>query len=460
MSPRTPPTAPPAGTARTAPLAAGALPLLGHAPALARGPLPFLEGLRAHGEIVRIALGPKQVLAVCAPDLVGTLLTRPEFTVGGPLWDTLEILLGKGVATSNGPRHRRQRRTIQPAFRPDRIASYARVMTEEAVRTAESWRDGEITDVGAEMFRTGVRIVSRSLLEVDARGTELADRIAHALHTVFGGLYQRMVLSFGPLHRLPTPANRRFNAALAELHTLVRQLVRDARANDSGDAAPDDDLLSVLLHATDENGAPLPDEEIHDNVVSLVVAAAENVAATLAWTFHLLAQHPEWERRLRAEVESVAPDRPVDFEDLPKLALTRNLLSESMRIRPAAWIFTRRAANDTELGGYRVPAGTDVLYSPWALQHDARSFPEPHRFDPDRWLPERAADIPRHAFIPFGIGNRKCPGDIYSLTELALVLANTVRHWHVEAVPGRTDPRPRIGITLQPRATVLRVRRA
>ncbi|MFE9248139.1 cytochrome P450 [Streptomyces sp. NPDC007088] len=443
---------------RPVPLVGGRLPVLGHALTLARGPLGFLAGLREHGEVVRIALGPKQVYAVCAPELVGTLLRSPDYAVGGPLWDTLEILLGKGVATSNGALHRRQRRTIQPAFRPDRIAAYASVMTEEAVRTAEGWQEGSVVDMGAEMFRTGVRIVSRSLLEVDASG-ERSDRIAEALHTVFSGLYQRMVLSFGPLHRLPTPAARRFNRALTELHSLVGQIIADGRRAHEGGAEGDgEDLLAVLLSARDETGVPLADREIHDNVVSLVVAAAENVAATLAWTFLLLTEHPEWERRIREEVDTVAPRRPVDFEDLPKLTATRNLLTESMRLRPAAWIFTRRTVAETELGGYRIPAGADVLYCPYALQRDPRSFGNATGFDPDRWLPERAARVPKYAMMPFGTGNRKCPGDHYSLTETALVLANTVRDWHVETVPGTVNE-PRIGITLQPKRALLRLTR-
>lgn len=447
---------------RPVPLVGGRLPVLGHALTLARGPLGFLAGLREHGELVRIALGPKQVYAVCAPELVGTLLRSPDYEVGGPLWETLEILLGKGVATSNGALHRRQRRTIQPAFRPDRIAAYASVMTEEAVRTAGGWQENSVVDMGAEMFRTGVRIVSRSLLEVDASG-ERSDRIADALHTVFSGLYQRMVLSFGPLHRLPTPAARRFNRALEELHALVGGIIADGRRAHEGRAVagPEgggEDLLAVLLRAKDETGAPLADREIHDNVVSLVVAAAENVAATLAWTFLLLAEHPEWERRIREEVDTVAPRRPVDFEDLPKLTVTRNLLTESMRLRPAAWIFTRRTAAETELGGYRIPAGADVLYSPYALQRDPRSFEHATDFDPDRWLPERAAKVANYAMMPFGTGNRKCPGDVYSLTETALVLANTVRHWHVETVPETVDE-PRLGITLQPKRPLLRLTR-
>ncbi|OON81237.1 bifunctional albaflavenone monooxygenase/terpene synthase [Streptomyces tsukubensis] len=447
-------TASAAGRERDAPpLVSGALPLVGHGLSLVRGPLAFLETLRDHGELVRIKLGPRTAYAVCAPELVGTLLKSPDYAVGGPLWETLEVLLGKGVATSNGAVHRRQRRAIQPAFRTERIPEYAVVMREEACRTADRWQEGRTVDVGAEMFRTGVRIVSRSLLEGDSIG-EKADRISESLHTVFSGLYQRMILSFGPLHRLPTPANRRFARALADLHSVITEIIRERRES----AIESDDLLAVLLATKDGDGKPLSEQEVHDNVVSLVVAAAENVAATLAWTFELLTEHPGHESRLFQEVESVAPGRPVDFDDLQNLPYTRNLIMEAMRIRPAAWIFTRRAVADTELGGYRIPAGSDIVYSAYAMQRDPRSFEQPHEFDPDRWLPERAASVPPFAMMPFGVGNRKCPGDHYSLAQVALVLANIVRGWHLSTVP-ETDGNPRIGITLQPKRLLLRPER-
>ncbi|MEV5977309.1 cytochrome P450 [Streptomyces sp. NPDC052114] len=438
------------GPLRTPPLVGGGVPLLGHAWNLVRDPLAFLAALRDHGDLVRIRLGPKTAYVVCDPELVGAMLKSPEYIVGGPLWDTLEVLLGKGVATSNGRLHRRQRRMMQPAFRPERIADYAKVMEEEARATAARWRPGETVDVGAEMFRTAVRIVSRSLLEVESIG-EKADRIADSLHTVFDGLYRRMVLSAGPLYRVPTPANRRFESALADLHALVDEIIAERRAAGPGP----DDLLAELLRAKDESGEPLTDQEIHDHVVSLVVAGAENVASTLAWTFHLMTEHPEQERRLVEEVNSVAPGRAITFADLKELPHTRNVITEAMRIRPAAWIFTRRSVAETDLGGYRIPADADIVYSVYAMQRDPRSFERHLEFDPDRWNPERAGDVPEFAMMPFSVGNRKCPGDHFSLAELALILGTVAPKWRLEKV-AETDTDTRIGITLHPKRLVLR----
>lgn len=435
------------------PLVSGGAPLIGHAWNLVRDPLGFLAALRDHGDLVRIRLGPRTAYAVCDPELVGQMLKSPEYIVGGPLWDTLEVLLGKGVATSNGKLHRRQRRMMQPAFRPERIADYAKVMEEEARATAARWRSGDTVDVSAEMFRTAVRIVSRSLLEVDSIG-EKADRIADSLHTVFEGLYRRMVLSVGPLYRVPTQGNRRFQNALADLHLLVDEIIAERRATDSGQ----DDLLAEMLRARDETGQPLSDQEVHDHVVSLVVAGAENVASTLAWTFHLLTEHPEQERRLVEEVNSVAPDREITFADLGDLPHTRNVVTEAMRIRPAAWIFTRRSVAETNLGGYRIPADADIVYSVYAMQRDPRSFEHHLEFDPDRWNPERASSVPEFAMMPFSVGNRKCPGDHFSLAELAIILATVAPKWHLAPVE-ETDTDTKIGITLHPKRLVLRAER-
>ncbi|MCQ4208428.1 bifunctional albaflavenone monooxygenase/terpene synthase [Streptomyces longispororuber] len=439
------------------PPAPGGAPLLGHAWNLLRDPLGFLTELRDGGDVVRLKLGPKTAYAVCDPELVATLLKSPDFLVGGPLWETMGVLLGKGVATSNGPLHRRQRRAIQPAFRMDRIHEYAVVMEDEARAMAARWSDGQTVDIGAEVFRTATRIVARSVLQVESID-ERADRLSAALHTVFEGLYRRMILSFGPLYRMPLPANRRFENALADLHRLVDEIIAERRAA-AASMAPGsnpDDLLAALLDDRDENGETVNEQEVHDQVVSLVVAGAENVAKTLTWTFQLLAEHPEHESRLSEELESVTRGRPVAFGDIKELAYMRNLITESMRIRPAVWILTRLAAVDTTLGGYRIPAGSDIVYSPLAMQRDPRAFHDHLAFDPDRWLPERAADVTPAAHAPFSVGNRKCPGDHFSMAELSLVLGAVVQKWRVTPAAG-ADGTPRIGITLQPRQALIRV---
>ncbi|MFJ4684630.1 cytochrome P450 [Streptomyces sp. NPDC091377] len=438
------------GTLREPPVAGGGVPLLGHGLKLMRDPLGFMAGLRADGEVVRLRLGPKTVYAVTSPELTGALALDPNYKIDGPLWESLEGLLGKeGVATANGPRHRRQRRTIQPAFRLDAIPAYGPIMEEEAHALTERWQPGRTIECTGESFRVAVRIAARCLLRGDFMD-ERAERLCDALAVVFQGMYRRMVVPLGPLYRLPLPANREFNRALADLHLLVDEIVAERRAS----GQKPDDLLTALLSAKDENGDPIGEQEIHDQVVAILTPGSETVASTIMWLLHVLAEHPEHADRVRDEVLSVTGGRPVAFEDVRALRHTNNVVVEAMRLRPAVWILTRRAVEDSELGGYRIPAGADIVYSPYAVQRDPRSYDENLRFDPDRWLPERAKEVPKYAMSPFSVGNRKCPSDHFSMAQLSLITAAVATRYRFEQVPG-SDDATRVGITLRPNRLLL-----
>jgi epi-isozizaene 5-monooxygenase len=436
---------------REPPLAGGGVPGLGHGWQLVRDPLAFMAGLRDHGDVLRLRLGPKTVYAVTAPALTGALALNPDFIIAGPLWESLEGLLGKeGVATANGPLHRRQRRTIQPAFRLDAIPAYGPIMEEEAHALVARWESGETIDCTSESFRVAVRVAARCLLRGDYMD-ERAERLCVALATVFRGMYRRMVVPLGPLYRLPLPANRAFNRALADLHLVVDEIVAERRAS----GQKPDDLLTALLEAKDDNGDPIGEQEIHDQVVAILTPGSETVASTIMWLLQVLTEHPEHAAKVRAEVESVTGGRPVGFDDVRKLTHTNNLVVEAMRLRPAVWILTRRAVTDTELGGYRIPAGADIVYSPYAIQRDARSYPDHLAFDPDRWLPDRAKDVPKHAMSPFSVGNRKCPSDHFSMAQLTLIVAAVSSKYRFEQVSGSNDA-TRVGITLRPHRLLLR----
>ncbi|MET7940772.1 cytochrome P450 [Streptomyces sp. NPDC005302] len=427
------------------PLAGGGVPVLGHGWKLARDPLAFFTQLRDHGDVVRLKLGPKTVYAVTAPALTGALALNPDYEIGGPLWESLEGLLGnKGVATANGPMHRRQRRTIQPAFRADIIPEYGPIMEEESRAFADRWEGGATVDCTSESFRVAVRMAARCLL----RGRfmdERAERLSLALATVFRGMYQRMVIPAGPLYRLPLPSMRKFDRALADLHALVDEIIAERRAS----GQKPDDLLTALLEAKNDDGDPIDEQEIHDQVVAILTPGSETIASTIMWLLQVLAEHPEEADKVAAEVQSVVGDRPVGFEDVRKLSHTNNVVVEAMRLRPAVWILTRRAVTETELGGYRIPAGADIVYSPYAIQRDPRSYQEHLDFDPDRWLPERSKDTPKYAMRPFSVGNRKCPSDHFSMAQLTLVTATVASRWRFEQVSGSNDA-TRVGITLRP----------
>jgi epi-isozizaene 5-monooxygenase len=436
---------------REPPLVDGALPLIGHGLKLVRDPLAFMSSLRRHGDVVRLRLGPKTVYAPTTPALTGALALHPGFIIAGPLWESLEGLLGKqGVATANGPTHRRQRRTIQPAFRLDAIPAYGPVMEEEAHALAERFRPGETIDCTAEAFRVSVRIAARCLLRGDYMD-ERAERLCAALATVFRGMYRRMVVPLGPLYKLPLPPNRAFNRALADLHRVVDEIVAERRAS----GQKPDDLLTALLTAKDDNGEPIGEQEIHDQVVAIVTPGSETVASSIMSMLQILAEHPEHADKVRDEVETVTGGRPVAFQDIRKLRHTNNVVVETMRLRPAVWILTRRAVADTELGGYRIPAGADIIYSPYAIQRDPQSYENHLAFDPDRWLPGRAEAVPKHAMSPFSTGNRKCPSDHFSMAQLTLITAALARRYRFEQVAG-SDDSTRVGITLHPKRLLLK----
>ncbi|MFE0812036.1 cytochrome P450 [Streptomyces sp. NPDC058848] len=447
---RTEPTDP-APELREPPVAGGGVPLLGHGWRLARDPLAFMSQLRDHGDIVRIKLGPKTVYAVTSPDLTGALALSPDYHIAGPLWESLEGLLGKeGVATANGPLHRRQRRTIQPAFRLDAIPAYGPIMEEEAHALTERWRPGQTVDATSESFRVAVRVAARCLLRGQYMD-ERAERLCTALATVFRGMYRRMVVPLGPLYRLPLPANRAFNDALADLHRLVDEIIAERRAS----GQKPDDLLTALLEAKDDNGDPIGEQEIHDQVVAILTPGSETIASTIMWLLQALADHPEHADRIRDEVEAVTGGRPVAFEDVRKLTHTGNVIIEAMRLRPAVWVLTRRAVVETELGGYRIPAGSDIIYSPYAIQRDPKSYTDNLEFDPDRWLPERAGNVPKYAMKPFSAGKRKCPSDHFSMAQLSLITAALATKYRFEQVAGSNDA-VRVGITLRPHDLLVR----
>jgi cytochrome P450 len=232
---------------------------------------------------------------------------------------------------------------------------------------------------------------------------------------------------------------------MPELYAVLARLVRARRAQHG----EQDDLLSMLLASQDpRTGARMTDEELCDELVTLFVAGTETVSAALAWTFHELARHPEVEARLHAEVDATLGGRPVSAADLPDLRYTRRIAQEVLRLH-SVWLLMRRAVAPVELGGVALEPGAEVFFSPYALHRDPRWYPDPNAFDPDRWLPERSAGLPRGAYIPFGAGNRLCVGEGFAWAELAIVIATVASRWRLVPVPGH-EVRPRIGTLEEP----------
>ncbi|WP_234439652.1 MULTISPECIES: cytochrome P450 [Streptomyces] len=438
---------------RSIPTAPRGLPLIGHVVPLLRDPLAFLTSLPAHGDLVRIRLGPLEMIVICDPELTRrALLDDRVFDKGGPLYDRLREVIGDGVVSCPHQAHRRLRRLSQPAFHQARLPDYARAMTACVQETTDSWRPGQLLDVPAEMMATSSRIITATLFSDDLPTTahgQLVDDVT----TVVKSLYQRMFL-IPPLDRLPTPGNRAHLAARARLHDTVQGLIARRRA----DGADHGDLLSALVAAQDpEDDRPgMTGAEISDTVVSFVLAGIESTAATLSSALDLVARHPEVEQRLHAEVDSVLDGGPAGYADLPRLPLTERVVNETLRLRPPGWFFTRVVTADTHLGEYVLPAGTSVAYSPYLIHHRPDLHHEPESFAPDRWAPSHPQP-PRHAFLPFASGARKCIGDSFSMVESTLALATIASRWRLEHVPGHRG-RLAAAVTLELRDLHMRAR--
>ncbi|MGW3071749.1 cytochrome P450 [Kitasatospora sp. NPDC001132] len=435
----------------TAALAPGGLPLLGHAPALLHRPHEFVARLAAHGDLVRLRLGPLRAYVVCHPELVHRMLADDHtFDKGGPLLAEAREVVGNGLATCPAAVHRRQRRMLQPAFHRERLPGYAALMAEEIADATAHWHDGDVIDVPAAMHRLSTAVTARCLFAAHERAG--SPPVHRSMDVVTHGLARRPLLPLPGTDLLPTPGNRRLRRARQDLREITRRLIAEHRT-----AGTDrHDLLSTLLAATDEDGRSLSDAEIHEQVLTFLLTGVETTAATLSWAWTLLAANPAVRSRLHAELDTVLDGRPARHEDLPALPLTARIVSETLRLYPPPWILSRTATTDTELGGHPVPAGTTLLFSPYLLHRRADLFPRPHRFDPDRWL-TTASPAPG-TYTPFGLGARRCIGDDFGTTEAVLAIATIAARWTIAPAPGR-PVRPRRSSSLAPRPFTARLTR-
>jgi cytochrome P450 len=411
---------------------------------LRRDPIALLESAAALGDVVRIPIPRVTVWLVNEPAVIWDVLSsgNRDFRKS-PTLQNAKRVLGDGLLTAEGELHRRQRHLIQPIFHHDRIVAYGRDMVREAERTAERLRPGVVVDVHAEMARLTLAIVGRTIFDADLEARDAAE-VAGALDEVLSQ-FGRQFSPWLPLtERLPIPSTRRFRRAVGVFDRTVYGLIRDR----SDDARRGGDLLSLLLAAKEE-GIGMSEEQVRDEAVTLFLAGHETTSAALTWTWWLLSHHPAAEARLHDELERVLADRSPTVSDLDRLPYTGAVLSESVRLRPPAWAIGRQAVVDHDLGGWTLPAGGVAVVSPWLLHHDARWWPDPGDFRPDRWL-DPDPSRPRHAFIPFGGGPRMCIGEGFAWMEARLLIATLARRWRFELdATARVAMQP--VITLRPR---------
>lgn len=419
--------------------------LVGHLPEFARDTLGFVErSAREHGDLVGFRLAGWDAVLVNHPDLVGELLVERHRSVVKHtfFWRFVRAIFGRGLLTNEGDAWLHQRRLVQPAFRHDRIAEYARVMVDRTERRLAGWRPGATLDVRGEMTSLTFEIVAKVLFDAEVQAD--LDEIAAAFDTGIEEIAARFRRPFRVPDRVPTPGNLRYRRAVRRMDDLIYRIIDDHRAGRAGG----DDLLSDLLAARDESGRAMPERQVRDEVITLLLAGHETTALGLTWTWWLLARHPEADARLAKEARATLGDRRATIDDLPRLPYAERVFREALRLRPPAYSFGREAVEDMELGGHRIPAGTTLFVFPWLLHRDPRWFDDPLAFDPDRWADDLDRRLPRHAYLPFGAGPRICIGRGFAMAEGVLILATIARRFRLEWL--REDPEPFPSITLRP----------
>jgi cytochrome P450 len=426
------------------------LPVLGSLLDIRRDPTGvFLRAAQRYGDVVYFHVGPRQGYLITNPaDVRHVLQDNARNYQKSPLYQKLRMHLGNGLLTSEGEFWLRQRRIAQPAFHRQRVAGLAAVMATAAQEAAAHWsaladrRDA--VDVDEEMMRLTRTVVVRALLGSDLGPyTERIDRAWSIINEYIGEEFWAL----GLVSWLPTPRRRRFEAARQLLRQAVDYVISERRRHPTESA----DLLSMLLAARDdETGEAMSDEQLRVEVTTFLLAGQETTSLALTWIWYLLSEHPDARRRLHDELDSVLAGRPPEYADLANLPYTRMVIDEALRLYPPAWGFSRQALGDDELGGYRLPRGWMAFVVPYVMHRLPSLWEEPEAFDPDRFSPERSADRPKFAYVPFGAGPRQCIGNQFALMEAQLIVATLAQRFRPRLAAGhRVEPWPLI--TLRPR---------
>ncbi|HEX7698929.1 MAG TPA: cytochrome P450 [Candidatus Acidoferrum sp.] len=404
----------------------------------------FTKIAREYGDIAGLRILNFRSIFINHPDLIEeVLVTNARKYSKGRVLRANRHVFGEGLLTSEGDFWLRQRRLAQPAFHRARIASYAATMVEYTQRMLNGWRGGEERDAHQEMMRLTLQIVGKTLFDADVERD--AQHVGKSLELLLeiGANFRRTI--FVP-HWLPTPTNLRVKREVAQIEKILYRIIGERRASgrDTGD------LLSMLLSAQDEDGSRMTDRQLRDEAITLFLAGHETTASTLSWTWWLLAQNPAVEAKLLAELDAVLGDRVPSLDDLPRLAYTGHVITESLRLYPAAWGMARLAVEDHEIAGYPVTKGMGVAMAQWVVHRDPRWYDAPEEFQPERWEDDLWKRLPRFAYFPFGGGPRQCIGNAFALMEATLILATIARKFRLRLVANHPVA-PLASITLRPR---------
>jgi cytochrome P450 len=446
-----------------------------------RDPINTLSNIaREYGDISHFKLGREHVYLINNPDYIEKVLIydHRNFKKGKRL-QTAKAVLGEGLVTSEGDYHSRQRRLIQPIFHPKQVMMYGSIVSDYAAHMRDGWNEGSTVDISHDMMRLTLRIICKSVLNYDVEAE--AQQVGKALTTV--RKYSKRLQSpighvLDKISILPAPKKAR--EAKNELDSLVYGLISDRRQQEeSGSDKRLNDLLTRLLQAQDSNpqattmstsstststsmststNGKMSDKQVRAEVMTIFIAGHETTANALTWTFYLLSQHRDIEKKLQDEIDSVVDHRTGNnveskipsVEDIPKLQYTEKVLRESMRLFPPVWTMGRYVENDYPVGEFTIPAGSSILMSQYVMHHDPRYYENSEEFNPERWTDEFKTHLPRFSYFPFGGGIRGCIGEPFAWMEGILIIATIAQKWTMDLTADqriKLDP----AITLRPK---------
>jgi cytochrome P450 len=415
------------------------------APDAFQDPLHFLLDLtRAYGDMVRYPTAYGPVYLVNHPDYVGYVLQSNNFIKTA----LLKIIFGESLFTSEGAYWRRQRRIMQPAFHQERIAALDKLITGATLGMLRRWQaladSGQPLNVAAETAGLTLRIIGKALFSIDFSDKE------NSLHNAITSMLEKLGHSVCALFPLPNHVapsrNRSLQTALQTVDRSIYRMIKERRCQSEKGT----DLLSMLLAWESETGEELAESQLRDEVFTMFLAGHETTANMLAWALYLLSEYPEVEDHLNAELSRVLGQRLPAFQDLPNLPYSRMILQETLRLYPPGWFLVRKAVREDNVGGYRIPADTPVIVSPYAMHRHPAYWEKPEQFDPERFAPERSENRPVYAYLPFGGGKHLCIGNHLAMLEGQLVLATIAQRFRLRMEPGQSvEPNPLL--TLRPK---------
>jgi cytochrome P450 len=407
-----------------------------------------------YGDVAHYRLGNIEIYQINEPEAIQQVLQSKNHNyIKGEFFGTLRMVAGNGLIVSEGAHWLRQRRLMQPAFHRQRIAGFTGMMVDQTQKMLQVWEQaansGQALDVARSFTGLTMAIITQAMFS--SAYTDRTHRVGAAISHLLEDVNFRFVMPFYPRLNVPTLRNLKARAAIRTVDEVVYGFINERRAS----GIDGDDLLGMLMSARDaDTGEAMTGEQLRDEALTIFVAGHETTAVLLAWVCYLLALHPQAAEQLYAEVDQVLGQRPPSLEDLPKLAYTRMVIDETMRLYPPAWVTNREAVEEDLLCGVRIPAGKVVMLSSYVMQRLPQYWQDPLTFDPLRFTPERSAERPRFAYFPFGGGPHQCIGNSFALTEAALILASIAQRFRLELAPGQAViPQP--AVTLRPKGGLM-----